>query len=196
MYKFPEGLFWLVFDHVRYVIVKLSIQHVKISPLQRFRVHYLFKIKNPLIRHSTWRRCKVIVRLNLNLYFLITKMRLNTETFQCSVAFESHEWSHCLPPPLQGIHWIKISSRGWGIINGDRSSWISQKGKYQIVLSPIMFVTQQFKILLHRWQVNISTQVKVMKPGQECHFNLSTCARFWNLDLYGSLNLPPAKVKF
>ena len=148
-----------------------------------------------------FKKCKV--KLNLNFYFLITKMRLNTETFQCSVAFESHEWSHCLPPPLQAIHWIKILSRGWGIINGDRSSWISQKGKYQIVLShltiyysPVMFVTQQFKILLHRWQINISTQVKVMKPGQEWIFNLSTCARFWNLDLYESLNLPPAKVKF
>ena len=53
VYMYPEGLFWLVWDHGRYVIVKISIQHVKISPLKRFGVRYLFKIRNLLIRYST-----------------------------------------------------------------------------------------------------------------------------------------------
>ena len=50
---YPEGLFWVIWDHERYVIVKFSIQHVKISPLKRFRVRYSFKIRNLLIRYST-----------------------------------------------------------------------------------------------------------------------------------------------
>ena len=53
VHMYPEGLFWVIWDHERYVIVKFSIQHVKISPLKRFRVRYSFKIRNLLIRYST-----------------------------------------------------------------------------------------------------------------------------------------------